>query len=140
LQIQPYVIDENQDGIIDGVIPIGGGVDATRKYLEYIANEIDKMKINNMNMKKTTTTDTLSMPIPKFIGFDVDDTILGLRPDHTKETLYEDRRETVEVMVRLLQQGIQLCFLSDNDSKLVLKRIGDPLAFFLQKQDFIYKE
>ncbi|MDA9101308.1 YvcK family protein, partial [Omnitrophica bacterium] len=108
-------VDENQEGIIPGVERIGQGPDATLRKLQEI----------------------LSLPdshVPKFIGFDIDDTLLGLRPDQSKETLIQDRRPLADTLVKLAVRGIQLIFLSDNDTQTTLKRIGEPLGGLLQVQ------
>lgn len=109
-----FGVDANQKGIIPGVQPIGAGVDATfHKLHEFLQKSADER--------------------PDFIGFDVDDTLLGLRVDKTKEELLEDRPALADVLVKLILEGIPLVFFSDNGSTVTLKRIAYPLAQMLQE-------
>jgi nitrogenase molybdenum-iron protein alpha/beta subunit len=64
---------------------------------------------------------------PNFIGFDVDDTLLGLRADRTKEELLKERYALAEVIAQLALERVKIVFFSDGDSQITLKRIGYPL-------------
>lgn len=108
-----YGVDKKQDTIIPTVMPIGIGMEATSKKLK----------------------DLLSNP-PAFIGFDVDDTVLGLRGDKSKEELLKERIDIAQSLVQFLLKGTQVVFFTDNDSQVTLKRIAYPLAELMQKYPF----
>lgn len=117
--LKVFGVDEKQKTIISGIEPIGPGMDATLKMLQKF----------------------LALPKearPCFIGFDIDDTVLGLRPDRTKEELLKDRRGIAEAMALLALEGTRLAFFSDNDSQTTLKRIGLPLTKILQEKGIIH--
>ncbi len=110
-----YGVDTRQDTIIAGIEPIGIGMNATFKKLQEI----------------------LLLPFsqrPLFIGFDVDDTLLGLRDDRTKEELLKDRRDLAEAIAQLALEGVKIAIFSDGDSQVTLKRIGYPLSQILQEK------
>lgn len=110
-----YGVDAQQDTIITGVEPIGIGMEATLKKLQEI----------------------LSLPFssrPLFIGFDVDDTLLGLRVDRTKEEFLKERRDLAEAIAQLALEGVKIVIFSDGDSQNTLKRIGYPLAQIMQEK------
>lgn len=113
--LKVYGVDARQDTIIAGVEPIGIGMDATLKKLQ----EISLLPFSRR---------------PTFIGFDVDDTLLGLRADRTKEEFLKERRELAETVAQLAFEGVKIVFFSDGDSQATLKRIGYPLAQLLQEK------
>lgn len=113
--LKVYGVDTQQDTVIQGVEPIGIGIDATLKKLQEI----------------------LLLPSshrPIFIGFDVDDTLIGLRADRTKEEFLNDRRELAEAIAQLALEGVKIAIFSDGDSQGTLKRIGYPLMQLLQEK------
>jgi hypothetical protein len=113
--LKVYGVDIQQDTIITEVEPIGIGMDATLKKLQEI----------------------LSLPFaerPIFIGFDVDDTLLGLRKDRSKEDFLKDRRDLAETIAKLALEGVKIVFFSDGDSQVTLKRIGYPLTQIIQEK------
>lgn len=110
-----YGVDENQATIIPQVMGIGAGMESTLKKLK-------------------SFLDLPPHERPAFIGLDVDDTILGLRPDKTKEDFLKERRSLAETIVELALEGTQIAFFSDNDSEVTLKRIGYPLEIILHEK------
>ena len=76
---------------------------------------------------------------PRFMGFDVDDTILsskkvdvgGGKTKVVKEVLLVDRRELALELARAAREGIRLVFFIDNDSRLTRQRVTDGLATLL---------
>lgn len=110
-----YGVDENQTTIIPQVTGIGVGIESTLKKLKSILN---------LPLKER----------PAFIGLDVDDTILGLRPDKTKEDFLKERHSLAETIAQLALEGTQIVFFSDNDSEVTLKRIGYPLEIILHEK------
>jgi hypothetical protein len=113
--LKVYGVDAKQDTIIAGVEPIGIGMDATLKKLQEILLLSPSQR-------------------PIFIGFDVDDTLLGLRMDRTKEEFLKDRRDLAEAIVQLAMEGVKIVFFSDGDSQVTLNRIGYPLMQILQEK------
>jgi hypothetical protein len=113
--LKVYGVDTQQDTIIAGVEPIGIGMDATLKKLQEILLLSSSQR-------------------PIFIGFDVDDTLLGLREDHTKEEFLKERQDLAEAVAQLALEGVKIVIFSDGDSQVTLKRIGYPLMQILQKK------
>lgn len=112
--LKVYGVDEKQETIVEEVEGIGIGMDATLQKLQEI----------------------IALPSaerPAFIGFDVDDTLLGLRPDKTKEDLLIERRSIAEIIAKLALEDIHIIFFSDGGSQTTLNRIGYPLAQILQE-------
>ena len=110
--LKVYGVDAQQDTIVKGIEPIGVGMDATLKKLEEMLLDPSQR--------------------PSFIGFDVDDTLLGLRADRTKEELLKERRGLAEAIAQLALEGVNIIFFSDGDSQITLKRIGYPLTQIIQ--------
>ena len=110
--VRVLAVDQNQEGVVAGIERIGAGIDATLAKLEEI----------------------LALPddrLPPFIGFDIDDTLLGLKiadGREIKEVLAEDRPALLAVLTKLMARRVKLAFLSDNDSKATLQRVGNPVA------------
>jgi hydroxymethylpyrimidine pyrophosphatase-like HAD family hydrolase len=100
-----YAVDKDQKLVIPEAIPIGAGIEATYRKLKEIADNPQDIK---------------------FIGMDMDGTILGVKPDKTPETL-DDRKNMLETLIELIQKGIHLAVFADNASKVVIERVLEPL-------------
>ncbi|RKY40126.1 MAG: hypothetical protein DRP76_02615, partial [Candidatus Omnitrophota bacterium] len=103
--LRVYAVDKNQHLVIPQAVPIGVGIEATYRKLKEIADNFQNIK---------------------FIGMDMDGTILGVKPDKTPETL-DDRKDMLDVLIKLIQKGIHLAVFTDNASKVVIERVLEPL-------------
>lgn len=106
--LQVFGVDANQENVVSEVKAIGAGTKATLRHLK-------------------ETLGLLADQLPKFLGFDIDGTLLGIRPDGSKEELLKDQRGLADALVQLIVQGVHLAFFSDNDSLVTRDRIGEPL-------------
>lgn len=108
-----YGVDLRQEKVIEGIERIGIGPDATLKKLQEI----------------------LALPLPQrpvFLAFDIDDTLLGLTKQKTKEELNKERKELGLAIAKLAKEGTQIAFFSDASAQATLVRIGYPLTQMLE--------
>jgi CheY-like chemotaxis protein/glutamate dehydrogenase/leucine dehydrogenase/glutathionyl-hydroquinone reductase/tetratricopeptide (TPR) repeat protein len=115
-----YGVDENQQGIIPEVIPIGVGPQATQKWFE-------KLLEDHQNQSK---------PLPTFIGLDIDKTLLGTVSSHGRdETLDQDQPGMLAILVKLIRNGVHFSIFTDNDYEKATNRVAMPLVRAFEAQE-----
>jgi hypothetical protein len=98
-----------------------------KKYVDFIEQYQTLKKLQEILLLSSSQR-------PIFIGFDVDDTLLGLKADRTKEEFLKERRDLAEAVAQLAFEGVKIVIFSDGDSQVTLERIGYPLMQILQEK------
>ncbi|MFC1809065.1 hypothetical protein ACFL3D_02940 [Candidatus Omnitrophota bacterium] len=112
--ITVLAVDENQAEVIPEASRVrdygihSTGPDATLEFLKQLLRKSDN-------------------ELPQFIGFDIDNTILGQRPNLRKEVLFEDRKELAGKILTLMSRGVKIAFFTDADSEKMREQIAIDL-------------
>ncbi|MCK4859124.1 MAG: HAD-IIB family hydrolase, partial [Candidatus Omnitrophica bacterium] len=123
--LKVYAADEDQNAVDPRAERIGKGVKSVEKKLKEIIVQLKTGKIQ-----------------PKFLGFDIDDTLLGtkfIEGKAVKETL-NDRKTLRKYLAELIQLGVRIVIITDNDIGLTQKRIVQPLMEELKEKNVSFKE
>ncbi|MFH0985219.1 MAG: HEAT repeat domain-containing protein [Candidatus Omnitrophota bacterium] len=117
-------VDYDQGQVMDHpqVKKIGAGPGATTVWLQ-------ELLLNNGK-------DPATHPLPEFIGFSVDNVIVGRKPTTADlggrtmdtEALATDREDTLIALGELIERGVRIGFFADHEGELMKEKVLDPLA------------